>query len=336
MTRKGPVLIDQDDLPEAEISPLDAPPVPDPDLPEGRAMVVATRLAARRPSWLGRLVLWSAFGLLSLAVGTAAWDFAWGLFERNIWLGRAALGFGAVLLTGVAVIVLRELAGMSRLARIDKLQRRVRDVAADQDRSAALDVIAQLDRLYKPRDDLRSGRAALQDSLPDILDADTLMATAERQLMAPLDAAARLQVEGAARQVAGATALVPLALADVAVALTVNVRMIRRIAEIYAGRSGALGSLRLLRSVAAHLIATGAVAVGDDLIGSVAGGGVVSKISRRFGEGVVNGALTARVGIAAMEVCRPMPFAHVPRPRVTGLIQRALTGLFAKSEGLDR
>ena len=104
--------------------------------------------------------------------------------------------------------------------------------------------------------------------------------------------------------------------------------MIRRIAEIYGGRSGTLGSWRLARAVMTHLVATGAVAVGDDLIGSVAGGGVLSKISRRFGEGVVNGALTARVGVAAIEVCRPLPFTRSRRPSVTGLVKRALTGLF--------
>ena len=77
---------------------------------------------------------------------------------------------------------------------------------------------------------------------------------------------------------------------------------------------------------------TGAVAVGDDLIGSVAGGGVLSKVSRRFGEGVINGALTARVGVAAIEVCRPLPFHQSTRPSVTGLVRRALTGLFGVSK----
>src|SRR5690606_39936966 len=109
---------------------------------------------------------------------------------------------------------------------------------------------------------------------------------------------------------------------------TSNLRMIRRIAEIYGGRGGTLGSWRLTRTVLTHLVATGAVAVGDDLIGSVAGGGLLSKVSRRFGEGVVNGALTARVGVAAIEVCRPMPFAALPRPKVTNLISRALAGVF--------
>jgi putative membrane protein len=105
--------------------------------------------------------------------------------------------------------------------------------------------------------------------------------------------------------------------------------MIRRIATIYGGRSGTLGSLRLMRGVLAHLAATGALAVGDDMIQSVAGGGLLSRISRRFGEGVVNGALTARVGVAAMDVCRPLPFRALPRPKTTNLVSRGLAGLFA-------
>ena len=42
------------------------------------------------------------------------------------------------------------------------------------------------------------------------------------------------EIEAAARQVATITALVPLAFADVAAALTANTRMIRAIAEVYA------------------------------------------------------------------------------------------------------
>ena len=67
--------------------------------------------------------------------------------------------------------------------------------------------------------------------------------------------------------------------------------------------------------------------MGDDLIHSVAGGGLLSRLSRRFGEGVVNGALTARVGVAAMEVCRPLPFAALPAPKARNLVARSLGDL---------
>ena len=190
----------------------------------------------------------------------------------------------------------------------------------------------KLAALYAGREDMRWGRERLAEGEAEAFDADTLLGLAEDTLLKPLDDRARREVEAAARQVATVTALVPLAFADVIAALTANVRMIRRVAEIYGGRSGALGAWRLTRAVITHLVATGAVAVGDDLLGSIGGGHLLSKLSRRFGEGLVNGALTARVGVAAMEVCRPLPFRVAEKPRVTRLVQRALTGLFDKAK----
>ncbi|MEM1313077.1 MAG: YcjF family protein, partial [Pseudomonadota bacterium] len=69
------------------------------------------------------------------------------------------------------------------------------------------------------------------------------------------------------------------------------------------------------------------------LIGPMVGGGALAKLSRRFGEGLVNGALTARVGVAAIEVCRPLPFAALPRPRTRSLVTAALSGLFETGGG---
>jgi putative membrane protein len=194
-------------------------------------------------------------------------------------------------------------------------------------------VLARVRALYAARPEARWGMARLDEQAPEIMDAPALLDLAEDALLAPLDAEATREIEVAARQVATVTAFVPLALADVVAALVANLRMIRRIAEIYGGRSGVLGGWRLTKAVLAHLVATGAVAVGDDLIGSVAGGGVLSKISRRFGEGVVNGALTARVGVAAMDVCRPLPFSARPAPRITAIMGRAMRGLFDKGTG---
>jgi putative membrane protein len=81
-----------------------------------------------------------------------------------------------------------------------------------------------------------------------------------------------------------------------------------------------------------HLVATGAVAVGDDLLEPFLGGSILGKLSRRFGEGLVNGALTARVGVAAIEVCRPLPFRVSQRPKAAQLVRRALGGLFQSSD----
>lgn len=323
-----PVLIEFDEAPQ--VSPAEAPPVPDldPVLPEPHAMQMAARIAARKPSRLGRW-FWSLAGtLISFMASVAAWNFVTGLLERNPLLGLIAtvlLGaFGIVFL----LIALRELAAFARLKRVDTLHGAAEEAASRDDLPAALGVLDKLKRLYRGRDDLRWGLARLDERAAEIFDADGVLSLAEMELLAPLDEQARREIEAAARQVATITAIVPLALADLVTALTANLRMIRRIAEIYGGRAGLLGSWRLTRAVMTHLVATGAVAVGDDLIQTIAGGSILSKLSRRFGEGVVNGALTARVGVAAMEVCRPLPFSARKKPSVANIAKRALTGLF--------
>lgn len=104
--------------------------------------------------------------------------------------------------------------------------------------------------------------------------------------------------------------------------------MIRRVAKIYGARGGVLGSLRLLRNVSAHMIATGAIATGEDWLSTVLGGGLFSKLSRRFGEGLVNAALTARIGRTAIEICRPAPFVAAPRPATSRLLKMRSVGSF--------
>ncbi|MDD9744241.1 MULTISPECIES: YcjF family protein [Marinovum] len=324
---KGPVLIELD---EDTPSPAEAPPVPElgAPTPKGQAMQTAAVLAARRPSRLARW-FWGLLGaVIGAAVSVAAWDFATAMIDRQPILGYAVTALIAALLLVMALISLKEVAAFGRLRRIDRLRLRADEALANSDLKAARAVAADLLTFYAGREDTRWGRDKLRDGMEDAFDADAMLGEVELDLLAPLDAAARREVEAAARQVATVTAVVPLALADVVAALTSNLRMIRRIAEIYGGRSGTLGSWRLTKAVMAHIVATGAVAVGDDMLEPILGGSLLGKLSRRFGEGMVNGALTARVGVAAMDVCRPVPFGVKTRPSVRGIVQSALTGVF--------
>lgn len=311
---------------EAPADPVTAPPPVEP----GEVLPVArlAALGARQPSRLWRLFLAALGGLVGMAVALAAWEFVAGLIGSRPWLGALAAGLGGLALASGLLLALREWLAVARLARLGDLRSAAEAARVAGNERAARSVLVRLDRLYAGRPELAAARGQTAARAVELFDGDALLDLAETELLAPLDTAARAEIEAAARQVAGITALVPLALADVLAALVANLRMIRRIAEIYGGRGGSVGTWRLMRRVLTHLVATGAVAVGDDLIGSVAGGGLVGKLSRRFGEGVVNGALTARVGVAAMDLCRPLPFRALRRPSVSGLVQRALAGLF--------
>ncbi len=329
MTRHSePFVIDTADLDPAPARPETAPQ-PE-DAPSGAAMVRMAELAARprgRGSWI-----WAAAGsLLAFVVSLAAYDYIAALLARSEILGTIALALTGFLTLTLLGQIARELLAFRKLARIDAFRAEALAATATADVAAATALSDRLETFYAGRAELKWSRETLAGARGGVLDADAMVQLTERHLLAPLDAAARREIEAAARTVAAATALVPLALVDVLAAASQNIRMIRRIAEVYGAHAGLFGSVRLLREVATHLLATGAVAVGDDMIGSMAGGHMFAKLSRRFGEGVVNGALTARVGIAAMEVCRPLPFAALPKPKVSNLMGRALTGLFQKS-----
>ena len=293
-------------------------------------MLAVAALSQGKGSGLRKFAVWAFGALFGFAISVAAYDFVTGLLARNVVLGWIALVLVTLAVLAALVLALKEWGAFLRLARLDGLRGRAIEARASANLVEARRVVAGLTGLYAARGDTAWGRSRLAEREAEVMDADALLALAERELLATLDAEARLVIEGAARQVATVTALVPLALADVAAAGYANLRMIRRIAEIYGGRSGSFGSLRLLRRVFGSLLAAGALALTDDMIGSVAGGGVLSKLSRRFGEGVVNGALTARVGVAAMELCRPMPFQALERPAVSSLVSRALTGLVSR------
>lgn len=321
-----PLLVEYDG---AEADPAAETPVPE---LTARPLQTAARLAARPRSAFSRFGLWVFSSLFTLILSVAAWNFVTGLFAANSYLGWLAFTLLMLAIFVVLVMALREFSAFARMARLDKLRSAAEAARATGDLTAARAVVSGLSSLYANRADTAWGLAKLAEQQSDVFDADALLSLAETQLLAPLDRAALSEVEAAARQVAVVTAFVPMALADVATALYSNLKLIRRLSEIYGGRAGSLGSLRLMRRVFSALLGAGAIALADDLIGSVAGGGILAKLSRRFGEGVVNGALTTRVGLAAMELSRPLPFVALAKPGTSATTSRALAGLFGRAD----
>jgi len=84
-----------------------------------------------------------------------------------------------------------------------------------------------------------------------------------------------------------------------------------------------------------HIVATGGVAMTDDLLGQFLGQDILRRLSRRLGEGDFNGALTARIGVTAIEVIRPVPFLSVKAPRVRDVLTEALKPLIARKSAAE-
>jgi putative membrane protein len=300
-----------------------APPAgPEPEETESAQLSVATRAAPD----LGRGLRWGSilFGALGGLVGLVAslWLYDWtvSLIARDDWIGWAAIALLAIVIFALVMIILREVAGLARLGRLGKIRHEADQAARQNDKPLAIDVADRLKRLYGGRKDLAWGLKRLAEHEHDIMNAHELMRLTERTLVAPLDPYARAIVASSAKRVSVVTAVSPGALIDMAFVATENLRMLRRLATLYGARPGTLSLLALARMVVTHIVLTGGIAIGDDVIQQVIGHGLTAKLSARLGEGIFNGALTTRIGIAAIDVCRPLPYIESKRPRFRELV----------------
>lgn len=278
-------------------------------------------------SWAG--LFWSAAGgLITLGVGLEITRLLDDLFARAPFFGAIGLALAGLAAVALGVLAAREIVGVLRQRHIAELHIGLARARETDDFKEARRRIGELASLYASRPETAPARAHLRQLAHEIVDGRDLIDIAERTLVAPLDIEVQREIANAAKRVSMVTALAPRAIIDVVFVIAQAIRLIRRIAAIYGGRPGMLGFFKLLRSIATHIAITGGMAAGDSILQQFLGHGIAAKISARLGEGVLNGLLTARVGLSAMAVCRPLPYS-VGRPPNVGDVAPFL---FNKSE----
>lgn len=272
----------------------------------------SVRPLVRRSRWT--VVFLACFiGLVSLGIGLWFTQVVEGLFARSDWLGWLASTLLAVAVLSLIVLLSREIFALWRLRKLDRLRGDVTRVleGAGQTKDRLLD---RLVGLYENRPEMEWHISRLASHSDEIMDARDRMLLAERYLMKPLDNEAQQIITTAAKRISVVTAVNPAASLDVLFTGYQVLRMLRQLTALYGGRPGGIGTLKLAGMVGSHLAVTGGLALSDALLQQFIGKGLAGRLSAKLGEGTVNGILTARIGIAAMDLCRPMPFCELPRP----------------------
>lgn len=321
-------------LPAGKTTPLPGiaiEPTPSLPVPVDAAMLPAVR---RR-----RGIRWGvalAGAVLAALVGGTVIDAAlWldDLFARSPWLGVIGTGlFGAVVvaLAGFAGGEYRNLMRLRSAQHIREQGHRLMQASGGFEGHGFMNDLVRL-TAGSPM-----GRALCEqyrDAIADTHDDREAMQLFERIVLRPLDEAAYAVVRRGARDTAIFASVSPVAGLDAAIVLWRSLRMVREIAEVYGLRPTRLSVFALIRRM--FLTATFAVTadVVGDVVGAHLGGRIAGLVSGKLAEGVFAGVRTARLGLLAVEQCRPLPFEADARPNLRQLVAQSLGSLIP---GQDR
>ncbi|WP_075181862.1 YcjF family protein [Pantoea sp. 1.19] len=273
---------------------------------------VEAALRPRRSVWQ-RLAL---AGVTLFGVSVVAQGAQW---LHQAWLARdwIALGGGAA---GALVVS----AGVGALAGEWRRLRRLRQRADSRDAARELlsshglgqgqafcEQLARQAGLDNGHPAMQRWRAALHDSQND-----REVVTLYGQLVQPvLDAQARRAISRSAAESALMVAVSPLALVDMAFIAWRNVRLVNQIARLYGMELGYFSRIRLLRLVLFNMAFAGASELVSEVGLDWVSQDIAARLSARAAQGVGAGLLTARLGIKAMALCRPLPWLD-DKPRL--------------------
>jgi putative membrane protein len=316
--------------PDATPGPLRAVAIlPEPDaFAAPAATLPETRRAetVRRGLSVWTKLFWSALGgLVSLAAGMSLYRLVDELMAAHPALGWVGLALLALVVIALLALVIREWCGLARLDAVEDIRREADEVMRDDDGPRAKRVVARLLAHQAKDAATASARAELERLQGEIVDGRGLLMASDRLLLSALDERAKLAIAGAAKRVSLVTAISPRAIVDILFVAAQSIMLVRRVAELYGARPGGLGSLRLGQRILGHLAITGGIAVTDSVVSQLVGHGVAARLSAKLGEGVLNGLLTARVGLACIAACRPLPFIAGEEPKLQDVAGEILT-----------
>lgn len=291
-------------------------------------------LLPRRRGW--SLTAWG-LGLLAsflvLVVGADAVLKLRGLFGATPWLGWAGLG---LLVAGLSLLLLmigREW-WLARMLHRHQTARHQIDLSLETgDTRAMARGLHQIERRLAHRADLAHAQESFALTQQNAYTEAEQLALYEQIVLQGLDQRAVRAIRAASVSSAWLTAISPFAVLDVSLSLWRSLKLLREISALYGGPQSAFSSLRLLRLVFRNLFIAGSLGAGDSLLQNILGGGLAGKISAKLSEGTINGLMTARVGLAAMTLLRPLPFQVVPAPTLTQLATDLANDLRTKALG---
>ncbi|WP_058910246.1 YcjF family protein [Entomohabitans teleogrylli] len=285
---------------------------------------VAVEQALRPKRSLWRRMVGAGLGLFGISVVAQGVQWAHQAWVTQDWiaLGGCVAG-GLIVAAGVGSV-----AGEWR--RLWRLRQRAseRDEALDLLHSHGIGQARAFCEKLARQAGLDNGHPALQRwhaAIHETQNDREVVALYARIVQPVMDNQARREINRSAAESTLMIAVSPLALVDMAFIAWRNLRLINRIATLYGIELGYYSRIRLFRLVLVNIAFAGASELVREIGMDWMSQDLAARVSARAAQGLGAGLLTARLGIKAMELCRPLPWLEDDKPRL-GDFRRQLVG----------
>lgn len=294
----------------AQFEPL---PEPEPD-EEGRPeYLLAAALRPTRSVWRRMVIAGAGLLVFSSVAQGIVWSVrAW---QQQDWLALGTLAAGTLFVMAGAGSLVTEWRRLYRLRRRADQRERAGELlhshAQGQGRVFCLR-LAQQAGINQQHPALQRWQAMLQET-----QSDREVVTLYAKIVQPLiDVRVRHAISRSAAESALMIAVSPLAIVDMGFIAWRNLRLINQIAGLYGLEVGYFSRIRLFRLVLLNIAFAGV----SEWVREVGMDGMsqdlTARLSARVAQGMGAGLLTARLGIKAMELCRPLPWIDGDKPRL--------------------
>ena len=290
---------EETNLPEAQFVSTDL--ISDENLSEESLMEIELDEAGE-PSTIS---IWFWWMIALLAVGGG--QLCWSIYQSMIDISWFGIGWGILLLSGVGLVsagIFKELKSLKNLRQRYEDQRAVpyfSDPGVKHNATQFCErLIEQMSLQKQPC--ISQWKSALQSHDTD----EEVIQLFEKIALHPIDQQVMRYISKECAAISLLVAASPLVLSDMLIVLWRSLRMIRKVAALYRVRLGYLSTIRLLRQVVKHIVFSGTTELLTELGTDWFHAEMAGKLSARFAQGLGSGMLAARLGVATVQMCRPI------------------------------
>ncbi len=282
-------------------------------------------VVSKHSAWLWLAA--SLGGLLTLMLLVDSYNFIVEQYDNNFILGTVFL-FLIIIISGASLtLTWQAIQKIRTLRTVSNLQQEGQKIITNNAYGNAKAYLNKIGLFYSEDLSFRNRLDRFYISINDSHHDREIYALFSKQVMHDIDQQAYQIVTKSSKETALFVMISQIALIDTILTLWRNVRMIRQIATLYNGKPGFFGSMSLMLTVIQNLIYADVSETVADGTAEIIGGSVLSVMSTQIAQGLGAGILTARLGIHAMNACRPLPFMEDEKPRFKEIRREVMSSL---------